>query len=67
MEALGSIDKGRSAAHSPQMPEDEATTPESRPTAEELAGTIFANVGDYSQDNGGGLLTSEAAIGGGVG
>jgi hypothetical protein len=37
------------------------------PTTNELAGTIFENVGDFSQDNGGGLLTSEAAIGGGDG
>jgi hypothetical protein len=36
-------------------------------TTKELAGTIFEKVGDYSQDNGGGLLTSEAAIGGGDG
>ena len=37
------------------------------PTAADLAGTIFENVGDYSNDSGGGLLTSEAAIGGGDG
>ena len=48
------------------MPDPETTAPES-PTAEDLAGTIFANVGDYSQDNGGGVLTSEAPVGGGDG
>jgi hypothetical protein len=49
------------------MPDDETTTIAPGPTAEELAGTIFANVADYSQDNGGGVLTSEAAVGGGDG
>jgi hypothetical protein len=49
------------------MPDDETTTTESGPTAEELAGTIFANVGDFSQDNGGAVLTSEAPVGGGDG
>jgi hypothetical protein len=49
------------------MPDDEATTTESSPTAEQLAGTIFANVGHYSREIGGGLLTLEAAIGGGDG
>jgi hypothetical protein len=49
------------------MPDPETPAAGSSPTAEELAGTIFANVADYSQDNGGGLLTSEAAIGGGDG
>lgn len=37
------------------------------PTAADLAGTIFADVGDYSNDSGGGVLTSEAAVGGGEG
>jgi hypothetical protein len=49
------------------MPDPEKPAAASSPTAEDLAGTIFANVGDYSQDNGGGLLTSEAAVGGGEG
>ena len=55
------------------MPDD-PTTPDERaegstasasPTAADLAGTIFADVGDFSNDSGGGVLTSEAAIGGG--
>ncbi len=36
------------------------------PTAEELAGTIFANVEGYTA-NGDTVLTSEAAVGGGDG
>jgi hypothetical protein len=48
------------------MPDDETTAAES-PTAEELAGTIFADVGDFSQSNGGAVLTSEAPVGGGDG
>ena len=43
------------------------TAASASPTAADLAGTIFANVGDFSNDSGGGLLTSEAAIGGGDG
>jgi hypothetical protein len=49
------------------MPDDDTADTPASPTAEDLAGTIFADVGDYSQDNGGGLLTSQAAIGGGDG
>jgi hypothetical protein len=49
------------------MPGEKPTPSEHDPTAEELAGTVFADVADFSQDNGGGLLTSEAAIGGGDG
>jgi hypothetical protein len=63
----GSVDRSRSAAHFADMPDDETTAADSGPTAEELAGTIFANVGDFSQSNGGAVLTSEAAIGGGDG
>ena len=57
------------------MPDD-PTTPDEQadgsaasasPTAADLAGTIFADVGDFSNDSGGGILTSEAAIGGGEG
>ena len=53
----------------PNTSDDEAgdsATPAS-PTAADLAGTIFADVGDFSNDSGGGVLTSEAAIGGGDG
>ena len=45
---------------------DESAIPAS-PTAAELAGTIFANVADYSNENGGGELITDAAIGGGDG
>jgi hypothetical protein len=57
------------------MPDD-PTTPDEQaegsassdsPTAAELAGTIFANVHDYSNDSGGGELITDAAIGGGDG
>jgi hypothetical protein len=51
----------------PGTPDDETTAAEPGPTALELAGTIFANIGDYSQDNGGGELITDAAIGGGDG
>jgi hypothetical protein len=37
------------------------------PTTTELAGTIFEEVGDFSQDNGGAELITNAAIGGGDG
>jgi hypothetical protein len=46
---------------------DDPLDPEPSPTAEELAGTIFADVADHSQDNGGAVLEANAAIGGGDG
>jgi len=53
----------------PTNPDDEAEhrAASASPTAADLAGTIFADVGDFSNDSGGGVLTSEAAIGGGDG
>jgi hypothetical protein len=53
----------------PITPDDraEGSAAPASPTAADLAGTIFADVGDFSNDSGGGLLTSEAAIGGGDG
>ena len=53
--------------HAAEMSDPETTAPDSDPTAEELAGTIFENVADFSQSNGGGELITDAAIGGGDG
>ena len=63
----GGVDRGRTPAHSSDMLDDDPPVPEPSPTAEELAGTIFADVADYSQDNGGAVLSADAAIGGGDG
>ena len=46
------------------MPEAEPTEDLPVPTKEELAGTVFENVGDFAQDNVGVILTSTAPIGG---
>ena len=51
-------------------PSDDAATDvadQAAPTTSELAGTIFENVGDFSQDNAGGELIMNAAVGGGDG
>ena len=57
------------------MPDDPTTSDDraedsaapASPTAADLEGTIFANVGDFSNDSGGGELITDAAIGGGDG
>ena len=46
------------------MADPEPTEELPTPTKEELAGTAFANVGDFSQDNADVTLTSTAPIGG---
>ena len=46
------------------MADDELTEDLPNPTTEELASTAFANVGDFSEDNGGAKLVSTAPIGG---
>ncbi len=50
----------------PTNPDEQAegSAAAASPTAADLVGTIFADVGDFSNDSGGGVLTSEAAIGG---
>ena len=55
---------GPNGAQCGDMADPEPTEELPTPTKEELAGTAFANVGDFSDDNGGVELISTAPIGG---
>ena len=58
------LTSGRNRAQCGDMADPEPTEDLPNPTKEELARTAFANVGDFSDDNGGVELSSTAPIGG---